>query len=402
MDQDEKELLAKFLKGAYSEEERMRISKLLEQPEGQTFLYEEMMAQADEFEKSPDIREKQKAEKLKQQVFERISHSENAGKQVRILSFRKLSRYAAILIGGVCFVGISWFFYQKNNKDAGYLVQEEQQDILPGSDRALLTLADGSTVSLSTAEKGQIAIQEGLQIEKTKNGEIVYTAAAATNKHPSVFNSVTTPNGGQYRVTLPDGSKALLNAGSSLTYPVHFSTGERRVKMTGEVYFEIAKVTDSKKNRIPFFVETEKQVIQVLGTTFNINAYKDEPYIQTTLVEGSVKVTLAGSVKSVLLQPGQQSIVGEDIQVSRADMKAQLAWVKGDFIFQGNQLGEVLRQLSRWYDIEVDCPARLSTLQLDAMISRSRSLLQVMTIIQTTYPDKIKLKLKGRRLIVTE
>lgn len=317
-------------------------------------------------------------------------------RQFRFSVWLKAIAAAVILIGTATLV-----IYNTSNTPLGNHFAKENEDILPGSDKALLTLADGSTISLSEVAEGKIVAREGFQVEKTAEGEIVYRAAgekvtAVTDK----YNSVVTPNGGQYRVILPDGSKVWLNAASSLTYPENFSDAERRVKMTGEVYFEIAKVTNRSDKRVPFFVETDKQEIQVLGTQFNVNAYKDEPYSYTTLVEGSVKVTSAITGKSVQLKPGQQANLSDDLQVIVADMDQQLAWKNGDFVFNQEQLSSLLRKVARWYDVDVVCPADLGKMQLTGMISRNQPLSDVVKSISSI--GNAKVTLKGRRIVVEQ
>ncbi|MGJ1361995.1 FecR family protein [Sphingobacterium spiritivorum] len=301
---------------------------------------------------------------------------------------------AVLLIGGSALV-----IYNKLRTD-DTLVAQQENDILPGSDKALLTLSDGSTVSLSEAENGKIAAQHGLRIEKTNEGEIVYQTNGGSAAKANAFNSVVTPNGGQYRVILPDGSKALLNAASSLTYPVHFDKRERRVKMTGEVYFEIAKATNDRNERLPFFVETDKQEIQVLGTTFNVSAYKDDPYHYTTLIEGSVRLMSSADGRFTLLKPGQHAIVGRTVSVSEADMKRDLAWVNGNFIFRREELHSILRKISRWYDVEVECPPELGKMKFTGKVSRSQPLSAVVEMISSL--DKINIQLKERRITVTK
>lgn len=298
-----------------------------------------------------------------------------------------------LLIGG-----ITLLVFNTGRKTNDASLAQQHNDVLPGSQKALLTLSDGSTVSLSKASNGKIAVQQGLEITKTVQGEIIYRATGTAAMKENAFNSVTTPNGGQYSVTLPDGSKARLNAGSSLTYPVHFSAVERRVKMTGEVYFEIAKATDSKDRRIPFFVETGMQEIQVLGTTFNVNAYADEPHQQTTLLEGRVKLRSRFNGTYKMLKPGERAVVGKVISVTRADMKQDMAWVNGYFIFQREELGSILRKISRWYDLEVDCPQELAGLKFTGKVSRNQPLSAVIQMISAT--DKINIQLKERRIIV--
>lgn len=321
----------------------------------------------------------------------------SSGQKKSLFQLMPWMKVAAVLF----LIGSSlWIIYRKKSATPNLQLAQQASDIRPGSSKALLTLSDGSTVSLSEAENGQIAAQNGLQIEKTNEGEIVYRTNRGTNAKADLFNSVTTPNGGQYRVVLPDGSKALLNAASSLTYPVRFNQQERRVKMTGEVYFEIAKATNSKNERLPFFVETDKQEIQVLGTVFNVSAYKGDPYHSTTLLEGSVRLMSSVDGKSAVLKPGQQAIVGKTIVVSDADINRDLAWVNGNFIFRREELQSILRKLSRWYDVEIECPPELTSMKFTGKVSRSQPLSAVVEMISSL--DKIHIQLKERRLIVTK
>lgn len=268
---------------------------------------------------------------------------------------------------------------------------------------AVLTLADGSTIALDQVEKGTVALQGGIRLEKTASGDIVYHIDSESATSPNAYNSIATAKGNQYAITLPDGSKAWLNASSSLRYPVKFAADQRRVQMTGEVYFEISKVdSDSpgKEKAIPFFVQTDKQEIRVLGTHFNVNAYEDEPYVITTLVEGSVRVTATADGQSVLLTPGQQSVLNKNILVRSANLEQQIAWTKGDFIFHAERLDAILRKVSRWYDVEIECPDHLGRLTFDGIVSRSQPLSTIIDMIQST--GKAKIKLEGRRITVTE
>jgi len=279
----------------------------------------------------------------------------------------------------------------------------QQDTTLAPGDRALLTLADGSTISLGEVPVGTLALQGGLRVEKIATGDIIYHVDETDKSMQGAYNSIATPTGGQYTVTLPDGSKAWLNASSSLRYPVQFKANERRVEMTGEVYFEIAKLartTTNGKKRVPFFVKTDKQEIQVLGTHFNVNAYADEPGVITTLVEGSVRVTATLDGKSTLLHPGQQSILDRGIVVRQADIEQQIAWTKGDFIFRNEELGGILRQISRWYGVEIECPTHLEKLRFDGIVSRKQPLNTIIDMIQTT--GKVKMKRIERRIVVTD
>lgn len=294
-----------------------------------------------------------------------------------------------------------FLFRQQTPKESTEIVQHVGA---PGKDAALLTLKDGSVVSLADIKNGSVvALQGGVEIQKNKDGELVYRAIEQGDATNPASNTIATNKGNQYQVILPDGSKAFLNANSTLTYPLRFFKDARSVRMTGEIYFEIAKVesgTSGRQKRIPFYVETENQKIEVLGTHFNVNAYEDEPATTTTLLEGSVRVTSKKRSESVLLKPGERALLNETLRVEDVDVSQEVAWINGDFIFKGEELGSLLRKISRWYNVEIECPERLDKLKFDGMVSRSQPLSTIIDMLQTT--GKVKLILNGRRLIVID
>ncbi|MDF2474879.1 MAG: hypothetical protein K0S24_362 [Sphingobacterium sp.] len=274
----------------------------------------------------------------------------------------------------------------------------------PGQEAALLTLKDGSVISLTDIRNGSVvALQGGVEIQKNKNGELVYRAVEQDAAATAAVNKITTNRGNQYQVILPDGSKAFLNANSTLTYPLKFAQNARTVRMTGEIYFEISKLevqTGGDKKRIPFYVETAEQKIEVLGTHFNVNAYPDEPYTTTTLLEGSVRVTSLKRNESVLLKPGQRSLLSERLRIDNTDSSQDVSWTQGDFVFKGEELSSLLRKISRWYNVDVECPQRLEKLKFDGMVSRSQPLSTIIDMLEIT--GKVKIKINGRRLIVID
>lgn len=321
-------------------------------------------------------------------------------KATRIIKLPSLIKIAAAIVLVMGSSLLIWKIVGLNPKKEQLV--KHMVKIEPGSDKALLALADGKMITLSDIAVGTtMELENGVLVEKKSDGDLVYHTANIKTASQTAYNTVITPNGGQYRVTLPDGSKAFLNAGSSLKYPLSFANNERRVKMTGEVYFEIAKRTFSngsgKKGHLPFYVETNKQEIQVLGTHFNVNAYPDETHIVTTLAEGSVRVKTENG-NSVILKPGEQALVAEDISVRKVDVAVSLAWTNGDFVFKGETLQSVLRKVARWYDVETECPPELANLRFSGMISRSQSLSTIIDMLQIT--NKVKVTLTGRRLIV--
>lgn len=392
MEEQTRLLFISFLNHQCSTAEEQQVNQLLEDPDMMAYLHQlmdEQDAQAAQEAALQDKVDAAKMESWQQQINERIAGSSAAVPLMRRLSWL---HYAAIFTGFVLLAGIVWLL--KGPEAADIRTLAKQTDILPGGHKATLTLANGSVISLEDAKNGTLATQDGMRIEKTKDGNILYSVANGNAQQASTINTITTPKGGQYQVTLPDGTKAWLNAASSLRYPLHFDAKERRVKMTGEAYFEVTK----NKTR-PFIVETDQQEIQVLGTHFNVNAYPDEGMVKTTLVEGSVRVR-ARNGQSALLKPGQQAILNRDIQVKEADIAHQLAWKNGDFIFRGETLESLLRQVSRWYDIEVEYPHQLGNMRFNGMVSRAQPLSTIIEMIQST--KKATATLKGRRLIVTD
>ena len=269
-------------------------------------------------------------------------------------------------------------------------------DIAPGSNKAILTLADGSQVVLEDAHNGDITRQKNVTISKTKNGQLVYRAGGtvrpAENKIPA-FNTIKTPVGGQYRVVLSDGTKVWLNSGSSIKFPVTFVGNERSVEIEGEAYFEVAK--DKKK---PFKVFSDDQVVEVLGTHFNVNAYKDEANIKTTLAEGSVKVSSDGI--SNMITPGQQARLSRKshaMNIVAVDTDAAISWKDGLFVFNDEDIHSIMRKVSRWYGVEVVFQNDINE-KFGGVISKFENVSQVLKILEVT--ETIHFKIEKRRITV--
>lgn len=273
--------------------------------------------------------------------------------------------------------------------------------IQPGGNKATLTLANGQKISLTDTSNGEIAEQSGIAITKTADGQLVYTikksSAASAENQVTQFNTIETPVGGQYQINLPDGTKVWLNAASSLKYPTQFAAHQRKVELTGEGYFEVSK--DKKR---PFTVITDKQQVQVLGTHFNVNAYKEEQATKTTLLEGSVKVSNASQQKqgnSKLLSPGEQSTLTQaSFQVEKVDIENVIAWKNGYFTFADEDLEVSMRKLSRWYNVDISYQGKFDNISFGGAISRSKSLTEVIQILELT--RKVKFKIEGRRIIL--
>lgn len=268
-------------------------------------------------------------------------------------------------------------------------------DVAPGTTKAVLTLADGSRITLDSAQFGELAVQ-GKTSVLHNNGAVTYIGSKdpVEKMAPAniLYNTLTTGRGQQSPpLTLSDGTKVWLNALSSIRFPVAFTGSARQVEITGEAFFEIAR----DRSR-PFHVTTRDMRVEVLGTQFNINAYPDEPDSRTTLLEGKVKV-IAG--QEMILEPGQQARVHEGIRlIPDADTDQAVAWKTGLFDFNHADLPTVLRQLARWYDIEVRFEGQIPVRSFHGKITRDLNLSQVIRLLQDV---NVKFRIEGKSLIVT-
>lgn len=270
--------------------------------------------------------------------------------------------------------------------------------ISPGTDMAVLTLSDGQKIILDSTHNGTIAVQGNSKIVKNNNGQIVYDSEARpADTGSTVFNTVVTPRGGQFRVVLPDGTNVWLNAASSVRFPVQFTGGERKVEISGEAYFEVVK--NAAK---PFKVILNgSEEIQVLGTHFNVMAYKDEESIKTTLLEGSVKITNGGQVS--LLKPGQQAVTARDgktVILSNVDTDHEIAWKNGLFDFDNDNLQEIMRQLSRWYNVEVIYSGEIPSGHYVGSVRRQAGITQVLKMLELA--GNARFSVMDKKIVVKE
>jgi transmembrane sensor len=267
-----------------------------------------------------------------------------------------------------------------------------KNDVAPGGDKAVLTLSNGKQIVLDTAANGAIAKDGGAEIRKSENGQIKYISPLTSHLSPAgshlpsavvLYNIMTTPRGGQFELTLPDGSRVWLNAESSIRYPTAFTGNKREVSITGEVYFEV-----SHDNTKPFIVQTRTDKIEVLGTNFNIRAYEEEGGVKTTLLEGSVKIG------TQTLHPGEASMNG---RVTTTDTEADVAWKNGYFNFEQSDLQSILRQFARWYDITVVYEGNISQEKFFGIIRRNTPL---STVLRSLQANNIQFRIEGRTLYV--
>ena len=303
----------------------------------------------------------------------------------------RIYRTAAVAATLILLLAGFYLYYKRDARQTRELVQtpaaRQSHDIAPGKTRATLTLSNGRTIPLDPASNGVLGHDSGVNIS---NSDSVLTYQGNSESRSLAYNTLSTAKGEQYSVTLSDGTRVWLNAASSLRFPIQFTGKERKVEVAGEAYFEVTRNASK-----PFYVTSGNTNVQVLGTSFNINAYDNEPMVRTTLLEGSVSIN-----DRVRLSPNQQSRVEKNgsIKVLRdIDVDDAVAWKNGAFSFNNADITTVMRQLERWYDIEVvyegDKPADL----FYGGISRQSSLMDVLKILRAS---KVRFRLEGKKLIV--
>lgn len=298
--------------------------------------------------------------------------------------------YAASLLLPLLVVG---FLFRQLSFPESVKISVLQDVIEPGTQNARIFLADGGVLDLKKDTVYQMVTADGVEI-KNVGGFVSFETKDTLLEEERRFNRIETPRGGEYHVVLPDGTKVWLNAESSLRFPVAFAKSERRVFMTGEVYFEVAQREDN-----PFLVQSSGMTIRVLGTKFNVRAYGDTPST-TTLFSG--KVQLNEGQEEVLLAPGQQAVLladGGGFQVRKADLNATMAWLNGVFIFDNQTLGDIMQELGRWYDVNVFfVNSRLQEERFSVEMPRHESFSEVLRLIEKT--GVIHVDVKGRTVLI--
>jgi len=283
-------------------------------------------------------------EKWNKIVSEILSIDKVPSRKVSV--FSKLKWVAAAIV--VLTFSITSLFYLNKKKERVYY-----SDVMPGGNKAILTLANGKKIALNDIKNGDLIKETGISISKAADGQLVYNIEGTDgNADDSKLNTITTPNGGEWEIRLPDGSTVWLNAASSLKYPLNISKSkERLVELTGEAYFEVKKDKEH-----PFIVKTDKQKLEVLGTHFNINSYADESVTKTTLFKGSVRVSAINDPSRFeLLAPGEQSILSSTgINVKTVDVDEAIAWKNGYFMFNNERQETILKKIARWYNVQIE------------------------------------------------
>lgn len=358
-------LWEQYLTGNMSRTERTEFRTLLEDPANQEFFGQLLNSSMED---TVPFRADANKEEHIRQLMGRINP--NTAPIVHRAHFlrRNWFRYAAVL---TIIVGVGAYFLFRTPAQSDTAKEDIPaliNTIQPGKDKAVLTLADGSTILLDSAGNGAIAQQGNTRIMKDADGKIVYGSDGSLPAS-TMMNTMRTPRGGKYQLTLPDGTRAWLNAASSVTFPAAFPTQERKVSITGEVYFEVSQ----DKSR-PFIVSGGKANVQVLGTQFNVNTYEDEKLLKVTLLNGSVKVEDQQSKAAVVLTPGQQAQLGSTLTTSKnIDINQVMAWKNDLFNFEDMDLEDAMRQISRWYDIKVVYENGVPGTQLWGKMSRNTS-----------------------------
>ncbi len=310
----------------------------------------------------------------------------------KTIRFKLLSTAAIFLlvfIGGLLFLR---YKYDLNNEDQIKKICE----IKPGVNKAVLTLADGSKILLSDKGNGAIGSQNNITINKTGIDQVTYNLNQMESANSKTqYNTMTTPRGGRYSLILADGTEVMLDAASSITYPVAFNGNQRKLSVTGQVFFKV--VHNAKK---PFSVSAKGQIIEDLGTSFNVNAYDDDKIVYITLVEGNANVSNA--LHRVNLNPGQQAFVKEgsdEIAVKTVNLDEITAWTTGWFKFHNKSIREVMKEAGRWYDVEVEFQKDIDEKKIGGTISRYKNISELLDNLKIT--GNINYQIKGRRVTLT-
>ncbi|NCG05134.1 MAG: DUF4974 domain-containing protein [Bacteroidetes bacterium] len=324
--------------------------------------------------------------RLKKSIFKSVSEKEALKKEI-LLNIKKnrISRkiryydYAAAASIALL-VSLTLYFNNKNNETLIAPIIVNTNPIEPGIDKATLTLEDGLTVKL---EKGNVISTKNA---KSDGEQLVYNHAKAKKSSNITYNSLTTPRGGEFQLILADGTKVWMNSESQLKYPVRFIEGRTlEVELVyGEAYFDVSPSTDHKRNT--FKVLHKSQEIEVFGTEFNVKAYKDETTVYTTLVEGKVALNTGNEVQN--LAPNQQAVLNLEsgnIAIKNVDVNSVTSWIRGDFVFQRKPLKDIVKVLSRWYDVDIEIQnASLEDLKFNGELSKHQDLDEILSLIKNT------------------
>lgn len=335
-------------------------------------------------------------EAIQEKIYNRLSASISREEKVkRLFPWKAVAAAAAILL-----VMASGFLYlngrlSHRNRPVAAVPRTLQHNIAPGGNKATLILGDGTKVDLNKATEGKIAAQGNTMVNKSGNGQLVYQLADQTpSSSTTVFNTLAIPRGGQYNLTLPDGSRIWMNAASRLRFPTEFTGKERIVELEGEAYFEVAH-----NQRQPFIVKVKGMQVEVLGTQFNVMAYADEACITTTLLDGKVKLH-SNLTQEVILKPGQQGVFtgNNNFKVNKADIEQAMSWKNGYFVFNDEDLTSIMRKISRWYNVDIAYSSGTKKLSFMGSISRFKNVTEVLNMLALT--GTVQFKVDAEKITV--
>lgn len=356
------QLIEKYLNGSATSHERQLVESWYASQSEKRFLSDE-----DDF------------EHLQAELFEKTLIRANIKARKKIVRLWPMIAAAASIILAVT---ITVYFYTKTQPALTVNALHHKapvHDVLPGGNKAMLTLANGQQIMLTGARNGRLASDNDVAIDKTADGQLKYQGGKANSVKVN-YNTMTTPRGGQYNVILADGTKVFLNAESSITYPTEFNGNDRTVRLDGEAYFEVAHNASK-----PFRVISNHQTIEVLGTHFNVHNYRDEQLVKTTLLEGSVKIT--SGANTATLKPGQQARLDASekqlgIDISEVNTEEAVAWKNGLFDFNNSSIKEVMQSAARWYDLDVSYADHPSDIKITGSMSRNVNLSGLINLLE--------------------
>lgn len=401
-DQNVQELLEKLLKGDITSAEQEALAAWINTPENTDRAEPLLEAAWQQFEPSGKMDET-KSEAILSGILN------IPGREATVIKRSFLRKYWWAAAAAVVIAGSTWLMLQRPEENTPVVTVPET--VQPGRNGAVLTLADGRNVVLDSLHNGHIAEQNGTAVSLT-DGQLTY-AQGKTDEETVSYNTMSTPRGRQFQLVLPDGTHVWLNAASSIRYPTAFRGNERTVEITGEAYFQVASQSDPAANsqpgkgKKPFYVISRNQQIEVTGTQFNVNAYEDEAVVATTLFEGKVMVTPAYNKNDknftpVALVPGEQLRVSnhfdyDKFKLGTAELSQASAWINGFFNFENTSLDAVLRQLSRWYDIDVVYEGTLPKREFGGEMERALSFQQILNILKAI---GVNFKLEGNKKLI--
>lgn len=391
------DLFQRYLSNECTPEEIRRLLKYFDAEENEELLRSLIRRQSNLIDYAPPV-STESPESLLDESFSNIKETIAAdNKNIKPASLYKLNWFKMSAAATVIFLVLGAAFYFLHEKKEIIVAHNSHirtiQDIPAGSNNAVLTLDNGATIVLDTAANGTLANQGNIKVLKM-NGQLAYNKTGNMNVKP-VYNTITTANGNQYQLILIDGSKVWLNAASSIRFPTSFTGTERKVEITGEAYFEVTK-NPNKPFRVDFKNEAgEKDEIEVLGTHFNVNTYGDEPDMKTTLLEGSVKIKAGNKIQ--MLSPGQQALLSSNgIEIKKnVDLDQVMAWKNGYFLFDNTDIYTLMRQVSRWYNVEVSFEGKVTPDGFSGKISRNVPLSKFIKVLEL---NDVNVRSEGRKL----